>query len=151
MLFIAACFYYRRRRRLIRLQANVINTTQIIGNSGILNPPGTLYPHLHDSHHDCHGLNQNPVGMSIPPPITYNPNLIEISQFTFNSTVPLVTLDQNFTFYGVTICAVCKSEFSPKFDHRMLPCKHVFHGECIYKHLIIHNLKFCPVDNVQYR
>ena len=151
ILFIAAYCYYRRRRRLIRLQANPVNASQNIGYSGIVNPPDPLYPHLQNCHDDYAALNQSSAGISIPTPIIYNPDLIEISQLTFNSTVPLVTLDENFAFYGEKICAVCKSEFSPKFDHRMLPCKHVFHGECIYKHMIIQNQKFCPVDNVQYR
>ena len=153
MLILTIAYGCYRRRRFLRFHVEVMNSTQNFeyNNSGILNPTAVLYPHINCPQIGYPVLNQNFVGASIPPLITYNQNLIEISQSTFTSVVPLVTLDEYFTFHGERICAICKSEFSPKFDHRMLPCKHVFHGECIYKHMIIQNQKFCPIDNVQYR
>ena len=65
-----------------------------------------------------------------------------MKKWTFNSVVPLVALDENFAFRGEEICTICKSGFSPKFYHRILLWNHIFHGEYIYKHMIIQNQNF---------
>ena len=158
ILFFFAYWYYRRRRF---LRAQIIIATQ---NMAIINNPAPLVYTQTPMFVNTAPMipqriampapppNYNFQGMSIPPPpANSNQNLIEISQLTFTSAVLLVALDENFTYRGEKYCRICNSEFNPKFDHRALPCGHVFHGECIYRHMIIENKKFCPTDNAPYR
>ena len=94
--------------------------------------------------------NQGEFAQKFPPAANNTQGLIEINAGTFLSYVPLVTLDEYYSYYGEKICRVCGGEFSPKSDHRILPCKHVFHGQCIYNWMVINNKKYCPVDNARY-
>ena len=80
---------------------------------------------------------------------TPNPPLFEINAGNFLTVVPLVELE-NYSYYGENTCRICGNQFSDKQDHRMLPCRHVFHGGCIHNWMIIRNLKYCPVDNAPY-
>jgi hypothetical protein len=55
-----------------------------------------------------------------------NAQVIEINVQNFNAVVPLVSLDQFMSYYGERICRICGTEFNPRYDHRILPCRHVF-------------------------
>ncbi|CAN0398548.1 unnamed protein product, partial [Laminaria digitata] len=41
-------------------------------------------------------------------------------------------------------CAICMSDFELDEEISILPCRHVFHGECIRKWLVLRNR--CPTD-----
>ena len=63
----------------------------------------------------------------------------------FENLAPLVTLDQSEGYFGEFVCKICNSGFSSSVDTRVLPCKHAFHGQCIYDFIIKGNNNFCPV------
>lgn len=79
-----------------------------------------------------------------------SPEHISINEENFDVIVPIV-IPNNYDVYNVgRTCQLCGIRFGPRYDHRMLPCSHIFHGACVYHWMIIRNKKFCPVDNFSY-
>lgn len=61
-------------------------------------------------------------------------------------TVPLLLVDMDFpdfTLDQLQACAVCKEDYIPKEEALRLPCKHIFHEECIVPWLKMNHT--CPV------
>lgn len=56
---------------------------------------------------------------------------------TIKITASLLNLDE------ILLCAVCKDQFAIDNEARQLPCKHIYHSECILPWLSNHNT--CPV------
>lgn len=104
---------------------------------------------------DTYG-NLMPRSIDIPLPQNYTENTervlmehISINKENFDMAVPVVYPNKN-DVYCMGICQLCGVEFGPRYDHRKLPCSHIFHGSCIYHWMIIKGKKFCPVDNFSY-
>ncbi|KAE8716919.1 putative pectin methylesterase family protein [Hibiscus syriacus] len=56
--------------------------------------------------------------------------------------LPVVKITENHLI-NVTHCPVCKDEFEVDGEAKELPCKHLYHSNCIVPWLTIHNT--CPV------
>ena len=78
-------------------------------------------------------------------PQSFQPVNNSINAYNFGNLVPLVNLDQSGGYFGEYICKICNTGFTFSVDTRILPCKHGFHGQCVYDFLITGNNKFCPV------
>ncbi|KAK1302962.1 E3 ubiquitin-protein ligase RING1 [Acorus calamus] len=59
-------------------------------------------------------------------------------------SIPTVTIS---AADGGSICAVCKDEFAESGEAKQLPCRHVYHSDCILPWLANHNS--CPVCRFQ--
>ncbi|CAN5953457.1 unnamed protein product [Sphagnum jensenii] len=57
--------------------------------------------------------------------------------------MPTIHISQEHLGTDAAHCAVCKDEFEMGFPVRQMPCKHMYHGECIMPWLSQHNS--CPV------
>ncbi len=55
-----------------------------------------------------------------------NPRSLGASQLSLQEDVQDVVIDQN-----LVSCAICTDHFSLGQDAKRLPCKHVFHDDCI--------------------
>ncbi|KAF0930204.1 hypothetical protein E2562_030851 [Oryza meyeriana var. granulata] len=60
------------------------------------------------------------------------------------STLPdVIVTDAMFAAAEGAECAVCKEDFSPGEGAKQMPCKHIYHAECIIPWLELHNS--CPI------
>ncbi|KAL2930411.1 E3 ubiquitin-protein ligase RING1 [Bienertia sinuspersici] len=57
--------------------------------------------------------------------------------------IPSVKVNQELLCSDSSQCAVCMDEFKLGAEAKQMPCKHVFHGDCILPWLELHNT--CPV------
>ncbi|CAM6019788.1 unnamed protein product [Sphagnum balticum] len=57
--------------------------------------------------------------------------------------MPTIHISQEHLGTDAAHCAVCKDEFEMGFPVRQMPCKHMYHAECIMPWLAQHNS--CPV------
>lgn len=57
--------------------------------------------------------------------------------------LPSVKVDKELLSSDSSQCAVCMDEFKLGAEAKQMPCKHVFHGDCILPWLELHNS--CPV------
>ncbi|GAB4850510.1 hypothetical protein Ancab_029820 [Ancistrocladus abbreviatus] len=57
--------------------------------------------------------------------------------------LPSITVTQELLHTDSSQCAVCKDEFEVGAEAKQMPCKHVYHSDCILPWLELHNS--CPV------
>ncbi|XP_052206002.1 E3 ubiquitin-protein ligase RING1-like [Diospyros lotus] len=57
--------------------------------------------------------------------------------------LPRVTVDDELLSSDLAQCAVCKDDFERDMEVKQMPCKHVYHPDCIVPWLELHNS--CPV------
>lgn len=57
--------------------------------------------------------------------------------------LPTVTVDDDLMNSELNQCAVCQDEFEKGSHVTQMPCKHVYHGDCLIPWLRLHNS--CPV------
>lgn len=57
--------------------------------------------------------------------------------------LPSVTVDDGLLSSDLAQCAVCKDDFERGMEVKQMPCKHVYHSDCIIPWLELHNS--CPV------
>ncbi|XP_057423640.1 E3 ubiquitin-protein ligase RING1-like [Lotus japonicus] len=57
--------------------------------------------------------------------------------------LPTVTVDDELLSSELNQCAVCQDEFEKGTQVKQMPCKHVYHDECLLPWLQLHNS--CPV------
>ncbi|XP_057508869.1 E3 ubiquitin-protein ligase RING1-like [Actinidia eriantha] len=57
--------------------------------------------------------------------------------------LPSVTVDDGLLSSDLAQCAVCKDDFERGMEVKQMPCKHVYHSDCIVPWLELHNS--CPV------
>ncbi|KAK7280624.1 hypothetical protein RJT34_25689 [Clitoria ternatea] len=57
--------------------------------------------------------------------------------------LPSVTVDEQLLKSELNQCAVCQDEFEKGSQVKQMPCKHVYHDECLIPWLQLHNS--CPV------
>eukprot|EP00262_Sarcandra_glabra_P015407 TRINITY_DN4742_c1_g4_i1.p1 TRINITY_DN4742_c1_g4~~TRINITY_DN4742_c1_g4_i1.p1 ORF type:complete len:321 (+),score=21.96 TRINITY_DN4742_c1_g4_i1:237-1199(+) len=58
-------------------------------------------------------------------------------------SIPTVKITSSFLASDSVLCAVCKDEFVTDVEAKQLPCKHIYHFDCILPWLSQHNS--CPV------
>uniref|UniRef100_A0A2N9HML9 RING-type E3 ubiquitin transferase n=1 Tax=Fagus sylvatica TaxID=28930 RepID=A0A2N9HML9_FAGSY len=63
------------------------------------------------------------------------------------NTIPIVSLTQDHLNNDSKYCPVCKEEFDVGGEAREMPCKHLYHTDCIVTWLRLHNS--CPVCRQQ--
>ncbi|OMJ92107.1 hypothetical protein SteCoe_5208 [Stentor coeruleus] len=66
-----------------------------------------------------------------------------ISSQNFESNVPVVQLNLKNSYNGFKVCIICQEKLAGDNDVRALPCKHPYHGKCIFNEMIIENKKKC--------
>lgn len=81
--------------------------------------------------------------------IDHSQEIIKIDQYSFNMFVPVVELDEEGKHNDQNTCLICTASLTND-DTRALPCKHAFHGKCIYEMMVIYNNKTCPSCKRQY-
>ncbi|KAL7162999.1 hypothetical protein ACSBR2_039157 [Camellia fascicularis] len=59
------------------------------------------------------------------------------------NALPTITVDDGLLSSELAQCAVCKDDFERGMDVKQMPCKHVYHSDCIVPWLELHNS--CPV------
>ncbi|XP_077236259.1 E3 ubiquitin-protein ligase RING1-like [Tasmannia lanceolata] len=59
------------------------------------------------------------------------------------NSIPTVKITSSFLASDSLLCAVCKDEFVVDVEAKQLPCKHIYHFDCILPWLSQHNS--CPV------
>jgi hypothetical protein len=74
----------------------------------------------------------------------------DVTVTNFYEIVPLVELDSMGRYNGEIYCNVCKNELANGNECRVLPCNHIFHGECIYGWVIEKQNKKCPTDGYEF-
>lgn len=57
--------------------------------------------------------------------------------------LPTITVDDELLNSELNQCAVCQDEFEKGSQVKQMPCKHVYHDECLLPWLKLHNS--CPV------
>ncbi|XP_059633342.1 E3 ubiquitin-protein ligase RING1-like [Cornus florida] len=57
--------------------------------------------------------------------------------------LPSITVDDALLGSDLAQCAVCKDDFERGLEVKQMPCKHVYHSDCIFPWLELHNS--CPV------
>lgn len=57
--------------------------------------------------------------------------------------LPSIKVDEGLMSSELAQCAVCKDDFEMGLDVKQMPCKHVYHKDCIVPWLELHNS--CPV------
>ncbi|KAI4384119.1 hypothetical protein MLD38_009885 [Melastoma candidum] len=57
--------------------------------------------------------------------------------------LPTVTVTENLTHSDNNQCAVCQDDFHIGMEVKQMPCKHVYHADCLLPWLELHNS--CPV------
>ncbi|KAG2325635.1 hypothetical protein Bca4012_040134 [Brassica carinata] len=57
--------------------------------------------------------------------------------------LPTIKITQKHLKSSDSHCPVCKEEFELKSEAKLMPCKHVYHSDCIVPWLVQHNT--CPV------
>ncbi|KAL6970139.1 RING-type E3 ubiquitin transferase [Sarracenia purpurea var. burkii] len=57
--------------------------------------------------------------------------------------LPTITVDDGLLSSELAQCAVCKDDFESGMEVKQMPCKHVYHPDCIIPWLELHNS--CPV------
>lgn len=57
--------------------------------------------------------------------------------------LPVVTVDDELLNSEMNQCAVCQDEFEKGTQVKQMPCKHVYHDDCLLPWLQLHNS--CPV------
>ncbi|KAL5721336.1 RING-type E3 ubiquitin transferase [Ranunculus cassubicifolius] len=57
--------------------------------------------------------------------------------------LPVITITKEMLESDNSQCAVCKDEFELGMEARQMPCKHIYHPDCILPWLELHNS--CPV------
>ncbi|XP_010243363.1 PREDICTED: E3 ubiquitin-protein ligase RING1-like [Nelumbo nucifera] len=58
-------------------------------------------------------------------------------------SIPTIKISGNFLASDTILCAICKDEFEIDGEAKQLPCKHIYHSDCILPWLSQHNS--CPV------
>ncbi|XP_010257498.1 PREDICTED: E3 ubiquitin-protein ligase RING1-like [Nelumbo nucifera] len=58
-------------------------------------------------------------------------------------SIPTIKITSSFLSSDTILCAVCKDEFVVDVEAKQLPCKHIYHSNCILPWLSQHNS--CPV------
>ncbi|KAL2323950.1 hypothetical protein Fmac_023008 [Flemingia macrophylla] len=58
-------------------------------------------------------------------------------------SLPTITVDDDLLNSELNQCAVCQDEFEKGSHVTQMPCKHVYHGDCVIPWLRLHNS--CPV------
>lgn len=74
---------------------------------------------------------------------------ITIDLNSFNILVPVVMIDKKGRFNDQNTCIICANYFVNE-EIRQLPCKHAFHGKCLYEMMFVRNHKVCPICKFQY-
>jgi len=75
--------------------------------------------------------------LDTPSPANFKP-----TSKRFLATIPCIEVDAKMATNKVD-CKVCHEEFEENHDAFVLPCKHLFHSECLFPWLKEHNT--CPV------
>lgn len=86
---------------------------------------------------------------SIPSYNQISHQTIAIDQNSFNVLVPTVIIDEKGKFNDQNTCIICSNYFTNE-EIRALPCKHAFHGKCLYEMMFVRNHKVCPICKNQY-
>ncbi|CAN6478068.1 unnamed protein product [Victoria cruziana] len=63
------------------------------------------------------------------------------------AAIPTVKITQAILADDSLNCAICKDEFEADVDAKQLPCRHIYHGDCILPWLSQHNS--CPICRYQ--
>lgn len=59
-------------------------------------------------------------------------------------SAPLLTIHDTTSGFDQTACAICLDQFATMVQVRVLPCEHIFHPDCIDRHLTMQSSK-CPL------
>ncbi|XP_031491984.1 E3 ubiquitin-protein ligase RING1-like [Nymphaea colorata] len=63
------------------------------------------------------------------------------------AAIPTIKITQAILAEDSLNCAICKDEFEADVDAKQLPCRHIYHGDCILPWLSQHNS--CPICRYQ--
>lgn len=140
--------------RLIRSSSSSINPVIALPNSS----DDTQLPNYQLFYDDSSGLGLRPLPVSIADFLMgsgFDRILHQLGQLDFNSSldnppasksavesIPVVQIVASHVG-SESHCAVCKEEFEIDTEARELPCKHIYHSDCILPWLVLHNS--CPV------
>jgi Ring finger domain len=78
------------------------------------------------------------------------PGEIRINESNFDELVPVIKLNSDVIYNGNFVCGLCKGQFYPEVEIRLLKCRDLFHGQCIRDYMIKDSNRICPVCNQNY-